>query len=259
MATDRDHELWNDVWKRDKAFYQKISREIRGFSFAGGQDNVPALVRGWDMASESTNSLVLWVHGPQPVLLSSADGLRQRFERHPGSPRLYEIQTRLGPNRIAEKLDGIDSVVSIPRLGNLKEDMTRVLGTLSGKGVAFGFVRELVEQTSLGNSGLMRADNHVTRLWAFGRVAELASNRKVDEAMSLAARMQLVTAVSGAVVLETAAQYEQNGLKPADPTTVPVVPEPGTWTLLALGLIVIFGGTYFKRKSQITKPVGRTE
>jgi hypothetical protein len=57
--------------------------------------------------------------------------------------------------------------------------------------------------------------------------------------VELAALYQLVTEVSGAVVLETAEQYKQAGLQPVSPNSVPVVPEPGTWALLIVGAIVL--------------------
>jgi hypothetical protein len=41
-----------------------------------------------------------------------------------------------------------------------------------------------------------------------------------------------VTAVTGAVVLETAEQFAEAGLEPVDPASVPSVPEPATWLLL---------------------------
>jgi hypothetical protein len=53
-----------------------------------------------------------------------------------------------------------------------------------------------------------------------------------------------VTPVSGAVVLETKAQYAEAGLAPTDGSegpNVPTVPEPGTWALilsLALALLI---------------------
>ena len=51
---------------------------------------------------------------------------------------------------------------------------------------------------------------------------------------------QLVTPVSGAVVLENAQQYEEAGLTPSSASDSPrVVPEPGTWVLLILGAVVI--------------------
>ena len=52
-------------------------------------------------------------------------------------------------------------------------------------------------------------------------------------------RYQLVTPVSGAVVLETQAQYDQAGLKPVDPDSVPIVPEPETWMLIGVCLVVL--------------------
>ena len=55
--------------------------------------------------------------------------------------------------------------------------------------------------------------------------------------MQLAGRFQLVTPVSGAVVLETQQQYQVAGLQPVDPATVPSIPEPATSLLLLLGLL----------------------
>ena len=46
-----------------------------------------------------------------------------------------------------------------------------------------------------------------------------------EDAVSIAARYQLVTPVSGAVVLETSEQYSQAGLRPVEPGSVPTIPE----------------------------------
>ncbi len=54
--------------------------------------------------------------------------------------------------------------------------------------------------------------------------------------MSLACRHQLVTPVSGAVVLETKQQYAQAGLEPVPSSTVPIIPEPSSVTLVGLGV-----------------------
>ena len=58
----------------------------------------------------------------------------------------------------------------------------------------------------------------------------------------LAQRHQLVTSVSGAVVLETAKQFKDAGLKPVDIGTVPVIPEPETWLLMIFGFIALYIG-----------------
>ena len=80
---------------------------------------------------------------------------------------------------------------------------------------------------------------HVARLWAADEIAWLsAPHRKIgrEEAVELARTFQLVTPVSGAVVLENAAQYKAHELTPADPATVPgIVPEPATGLLLGAG------------------------
>ena len=58
-----------------------------------------------------------------------------------------------------------------------------------------------------------------------------------DEAITLAARYQLVTPVTGAVVLETAEQYRASGLAPVDAGSVPTIPEPGM-----VALLIVAGG-----------------
>jgi len=56
----------------------------------------------------------------------------------------------------------------------------------------------------------------------------------------MASTYQLVTPVSGAVVLENKEQYRQAGLTPASPESSPaIVPEPETWALLLLGAAVM--------------------
>jgi len=90
---------------------------------------------------------------------------------------------------------------------------------------------------------------HLARFWARDEVLRLAAARKFNEATQLAARYQLVTAFTGAVVLETKAQYERAGLKPADAATVPVVPEPQTWMLMLLACAVFVPRFVRRRKT----------
>ena len=66
----------------------------------------------------------------------------------------------------------------------------------------------------------------------------------------LAARYQLVTPVTGAVVLETEQQYRENGLKPVDAGTVPTIPEPEMVVLLIVAGAFLIWLAYMKyRKS----------
>jgi hypothetical protein len=75
-------------------------------------------------------------------------------------------------------------------------------------------------------------------------------SRIIPEASAFAAKYQLVTAVSGAVVLETEQQYADAGLQAVDPSSVPTsaVPEPGSMIALAAGLVGMAGFAMKKRR-----------
>jgi len=80
---------------------------------------------------------------------------------------------------------------------------------------------------------------HLARLWALDEILRLVAARKFEQAQQLAGRYQLVTPISGAVVLETQAQYQTAGLKPVDAQSVPAVPEPSTWALMGVGICLL--------------------
>lgn len=236
------------VQKASAEVMEDLRRRLRRVSFAGGQDNLPALEAGWDLAATSENGMLIWIHAPQPVLLSNGDGLRQRFERSATPPLLLELPVASGPDRIVEKLDGLP-VDHAPRLGALRDDLSGLIAQLTGKQARFKFVRDQVPAES-GNVSGKPASKHVERLWARDEVRRLTKSRQREEATKLAAKEQLVTPVTGAVVLETMQQFAQHGLTPVDASTVPAVPEPGTWALIGLGLTAMGLRLWFKRRSK---------
>ncbi len=96
----------------------------------------------------------------------------------------------------------------------------------------------------------MVATRHLARLWAAAEVRRLAAAGPAGhaEALALAVKHQLVTPVSGAVVLETKAQYDAHGLHPVDPATVPTVPETGSVAVLLIALFALGAGWAAQRR-----------
>jgi len=210
------------------------------FRPAGGQDNLPALVEAWNAAVRSPHSVIVWVHGPQPVKIATGAALQQAIERTPVRPKIYELQTEPGPDRVLEQLDGMRTLVSVPRTGSIDTDLRRLMEVLSGKTPVWQRTWSVVTNESQAKEDqAVEGSLQLARLWANDSVARLKSKNKLQEATKQAAAFQLVTPVSGAVVLENQVQYAQNNLQPADVETVPSIPEPGPGALVIVGLMAL--------------------
>ncbi|HEY6403623.1 MAG TPA: VIT domain-containing protein, partial [Blastocatellia bacterium] len=96
----------------------KAAGALKEFDFRGGQNNLPALTRAWEIASQNPDSAIVWIHAPVPMLFGSVDDLRRRWERRPSSAHLYDLQTRRGANLITENLSGVAAVNRITRMGD---------------------------------------------------------------------------------------------------------------------------------------------
>lgn len=221
----------------DQQTISRIASRLKHFHFSGGCDNLPALEQAWDLAAAADHGAVIWIHDAQPVLLSPADSLRQRMERAGKSVPIFDLQLRAGPNRIAEQLDGLTMFKAVPKMGGTPGDeLKKEFDALEGKIRPLEFIRDCVTNSTADGPQVGR---HIERLWARDEAARLASARRAADASKLAAGHQLVTPFSGAVVLETKQQYAQNGLTPAAAETVPSIPEPSTWALLAVGSALV--------------------
>lgn len=218
---------------------------------SGGHDNLPALMRAWDWAAEKESSVILWIHGPQPIVLSGVEPLVQRYQRGNASrvPVIHDLAVRSGPNRLIEKLDGLEAARLLIRTGSLEDDVKRMLTEWSGRGTERVWVRERVAGKP-GEAELQgkKGSAHVVRLHVLEEVRQKIRAHALPEATRLAAMYQLVTPVSGAVVLETVQQYQQTGLTPVDPSTVPLVPEPETVVLLVVGVAALWVRGRFMRR-----------
>lgn len=224
---------------------QTIAATLKEAVYEGGADNVPALLTAWDVANQKPDSAIVWIHGPQPVTFTSVEELKQRWTRRPTSAPVYTLQLVNGVNRIEEAFDDMETLRTVKRFGDLRENLERLLAELGQKQKKIEVVRTAGKQDELKlSANAKETSNHLVRLWANDEVARILLERKPErdkEAQTIAARYQLVTPVSGAVVLETAEQYKQTGLKPVDPATVPTIPEPETYLLIAIASLILFG------------------
>ncbi|MBL8695258.1 MAG: hypothetical protein JNJ88_14285 [Planctomycetes bacterium] len=215
----------------------------------GGADAVTALTHAWDLAAQSEASAVLWIHGPQPGVIRPVDALRQRLERQPSNPRMITFAVEEGRNVVLEQLPQ-RGISRIGRTEGTAADLARLHRILTGREPYVYLSRSRISPTEA--AGLPRlASAHVGRLWAAEEIERLASNITEEArqtAIGLAMRYKLVSSVSGAVALESEAQFKQFQLQPADVSQLPQMPaapmiggapEPEEWALLAVALAAL--------------------
>jgi hypothetical protein len=247
VASDEPQPLKTEIQKATAANKAGLQQQLRGLKFTGGQDNLPALETAWDLADAADNGDVVWIHLSEPLQLSSESGISQRLERNRKPTRLEEIQLDNGPDQIVEKLDGFPSIEHVISCVPGQNGFDRLLSLWSGQSQIFVYVRQLTN--AVPGSTDWQVSKHLARLWARDESLRMAGNRQRAAATKLAAENQLVTPLTGAVVLENQAQYDRHNLSPADPGTVPDIPEPAHLTILAL-VIALY---VLKRRHQSRK------
>ena len=228
----------------------EIAEKIEQTEFDGGTDNLPALAKGWDLANE--DGVVFWLHAPQPFIFdTSTSVMSQKFKRRPNRTEIYNLPLSEGLDKIEADLFENEYLQSVQRFGTLEEDLSRLIFKLNQTQKTFDFEREKIAGKDFSNSSQTKeTSDHLARLWAFDEIKKLIRNQEQnpeneEKVVKMAMKYQLVTPVSGAVVLETKQQYDEAGLKPVDKQSVPTIPEPETYLLIAVValflLFVLFG------------------
>ncbi|MBI5248866.1 MAG: hypothetical protein HY912_05175 [Desulfomonile tiedjei] len=220
----------------------EAEKKLGDIRYVGGQDNVPALVRAWELLSRTRNGVIVWVHGPQPVLMESVESLLQRYSRHSRQYGIYSVEAIPGPNRIMEKLESERFFHVVPRVGDFREDLERLFLSWQENSVRPSVHREKADKPSGDENDGKKTSVHLVRLWANSEVLRLASSKKLEDkqkAAEIGALYHLVTPVTGAVVLESAEQFKDAGLTPVPVSQVPVIPEPEFWMLMAVVFVAL--------------------
>jgi hypothetical protein len=170
------------------------AKEIRDYDYIGGHDNTAALVRGLDLASAQPDSVLIWIHGPQPVLIQPPEALLQRLSRGAKFAAWYELQAIPGRNLLTETTEGHAMIVGIR--GDELDQLTEAWRSGARR---VSVVRERVDAEAVNMPAEQRTSDHLVRLWANDQITQMihgvADRRR--EAIELAGRYQLVTSVSG--------------------------------------------------------------
>ena len=208
----------------------------------GGVNALPALAEALGAAG-GQRTTVVWIAGEQPVKLAGIEPVRQMLRRERGRADLSAFETA-GVNLAVRDLDGLPGVQTIPRFGGVASDLQRF----------FARWRAGEEERVVNRELLRRADvpkraepgsPHIVPIWAAHETAAMAAHDH-DGAVALAVKHRIVTPLTGAVVLESAAQYRQNSLDPpGSPSTIS--PEPATCLLVAAALVVLVGSARSRR------------
>ncbi|MEG8022955.1 PEP-CTERM sorting domain-containing protein [Sphingomonas aerolata] len=215
-------------WSREQA--AEVRAVLAGMSFRGGQDDRAGLAVALQ-AMPRADATLLWLHGAQPIRFTSPEpALEQALERLPALPRLVRYQVAPGRAMTLAGNRWFDTARLPAPSGDATADLRIILADVGGNAP-----RWTVARTALARAAITGSP-HIVRLWAAERLAGMGGSRgKAREgAISLAHRVNVITPVSGAVVLETVRDYTANGLPVPDPDGVPTVPEPETWALLIL-------------------------
>jgi hypothetical protein len=237
LAVDKPEEWTSDWVAATPAALGQLDAWLRQASYSGGHDPVRALERAIDLAASRPGGRVIWVHAPNPTLVSQPVVLEQAIARRPDGPRIYSLETRLGPERILEGEVGRSGMlVPVPRFGDVTADLLRL-----ARHGDLGQPVWRIARAEQPPTGVPVGADHVARFVVARWAEDLARHGKAEEradALDEAARLRLITPFTGAVVLESKAQYARAGLTPAKSDTVPAVPEPAT-----IGLVAVAGAS----------------
>ena len=227
-----------------------FEKALVGQDRVGGRCNLVALVKAFEsLARSGESSALVWIHGAQPVVSQTADVLSAKIAAA-ANVRVFLCQISSGTCEITGALAPSLSISSCSAAAINNGAAGTLEGLFSGWGAqGWQITRANVARGEVP-ADAAQAGRHLGRLWAAEetlRTYKVGDPVSLEKAQKFALPWQIVTPVTGAVVLETAEQYKANNLKPADsesvPTTtsssVPSVPEPGAVCCLMLAALAV--------------------
>ena len=235
---------------------KEAAERLRSAEFEGGADNAALLIKAWQMCQDRKDTCTLvWVHASQGVQLSTLEPLEAILSRSTRHPRFLELQIADGMDLLVNELAKSYAVERVAWGDSLNATIERLFAGLSGAPLcAVKRVHRVITTAATAGNDLNTTTSdagHISRLWAYEETMRRFRERSPstrNNAVTLAARYQLVSPVTGAVVLENKSQYDDAGLTPVDPSTVPAVPEPAEWLLILVAAVL--GGIWLTLRAR---------
>ncbi len=221
---------------------QAVAKALRAVQFLGGRDNLPALQTACETARRTPGAVIAWLHGPQPLEITPFAGLAQEFARRGASAPIFDIQVAPGQNVLVNELANLGALTPATRTAVTPDTLSDLLARLGGSRQELRWRRTSADSVPAVADSAKQTSDHLARLYALDEINALAPFENVEarqKAIRIAADYRLVTTVSGAVVLESQAQYKEAGLEPVSADTVPTIPEPETWAMLIVAAVVL--------------------
>ncbi len=220
----------------------KVRQLFEAAEATGGFDNARALASALIHAENKDNTMLLWIHGSQPInFRAGAAMLEQVSERLSRLPSLAVYSMDQGDNKLFKDPNLFSLATQLNKSGNIEQDLRQFFEQVSNGYNQWEMQRTVAPQVIEDANNF----NHPARLWAFEEVNRLIANKQFDKAGMLAQEFRLVTSVSGAVVLETKQQYDENDLTPEGAETVPHINSPNMIVLFVMASIFLLRRSYF--------------
>ncbi len=216
-------------------------------SFNGGEDNLGALAEGIAALEGEAGATLLWIHGPQGFEFDESTGqLEQVLDRGTHLPEIWLLPVAPGPNKALQHPRVFQLAHTLAWSGDVQADIAAAFTNYFDAGP-----RWTVRRVPGPPADMAVGSQHIEKLWALEQIESLMAQGGEGAsraAMALAAEHRLVTPVSGAVVLETDAEYTRAGLTPPDAAAVPTIPEPSTWVLLIVAALAFAWAVRHQRR-----------
>ncbi len=225
----------------------ELAQWLRSQPLRGGVDARLALAAALDESRARRGAPIYWLHG------GAAELHYQPWPTPLPGERVFALAVSSAGNVLFEPRSALrDWLVEVPRYGSGPRQIVDSLAEFvrygpAGEGQDAGEFRRVLVRATTPPAGSFPVSDQVARLWALREATAQRGRGDAASAQQLAARYRLVTAGTGAVVLETKDQYQANDLDPGaalgrEPD-LPIgswpVPEPGSAILLAVGLLAL--------------------